>query len=158
MDMANLYRSTPYVDGIGLYTEQGQERSYLITFPQQPDLDHFAFFVNYIVYPIDREFSSPRVIGYFHTALARKAAPHLTGNKVIIYVSENDQEGDSVYMVTEANENYKFDFAGKVSKLDENERNFEAPSLELSNYSHYIDIHPGPKSDRGEGKPWWKFW
>ena len=32
MDIANMYRSTAYVDEIGLYTETGQEESYLITF------------------------------------------------------------------------------------------------------------------------------
>ena len=120
MDVANMYRSTPYVDGMGLYTEQGREESYLITFPQQPDLDRFAYFVNYIVYPIDRKWSSPLVTGYFDTALASKSAPYLTGEKLMVYVSEDESVADAVYLITEANDTYKFDFGGKVSKLSAN--------------------------------------
>jgi hypothetical protein len=158
MDMANMYRSTPYVDGIELYSEQEREESYLITFPQQPDLDRFTYFVNYIVYPIDRKWSSPLVTGYFDTALVPKSAPHLKGKKVMVYVSEDESAADAVYLVTEANDTYKFDFGGKVSKLSANERDFEAPSTDISNYSHYIDIHPGPEPNTREGKPWWKLW
>lgn len=156
--MANLYKTTPFVNGIELHEELDQQESFLILFPEQPDFDRFAYFVNYIEYPINQQGLAPAVVGYFYTQLAPNKAPHLVGEIVMVYVSNKGPEYDNVNIVTENNDSYCFDFGGKVYKLDDNENSFEIQVVDQSNYSHYIDIYPGPGPNVSGNKPWWKFW
>lgn len=160
MDLANMYKTTPFVNGMELYAEEGQEESYLILFPEQPDLERFAVFVNYIVYPINQKGLSSIVVGFFYTKHSTNQTPHLAGERVMVYVSETDLAYDNVFIATEKNETYLFDFGGWTAKLVENEKPFESLTVDTSNYSHYIDIHPGPEPQQSVSgsKPWWKFW
>lgn len=160
MDMANLYKTTPFVQGIEIYEALDQPESFLILFPEQPDIERFAYFVNYIEYPIRQKGLSPVVVGYFDTKHSAKKGPYMVGEWLMVYVSENDDEHDEVFIATEKNETFRFSFRGRVKKLDQNEKPFAFQAIDLSNYSDLTEIIPGPDADNREfgNKSWWKFW
>jgi len=157
MNLANLYSDTAYTNDMQLFRKQNSTSSFLVIFTNSPDFERFSYFVNYLRYPEGQDNFSPIVRGYYQTKDIQNKNDFAKGNWLMVYVSPNDKEFDNVTIVNFENENYLFDFGGKITKLDTVEEKFELNQLELSNYNHIMDIFPG-ETFESSAKPWWKFW
>ena len=74
----------------------------------------FYFLVNYLNFP---EGIEPRVqIEGFTTG---KNNDVLKNEKMLVYISPYDEDGDNVYVTTSSNKNYKIDFAVEITEADE---------------------------------------
>jgi len=80
------------------------EDSYRLTFPQDIHPALFTSLVNYLAYPIDFGLKERSVTIAGKTTLnsAFGVSESLMGEKAIVYVPENDEDYDVVYMKTEA--------------------------------------------------------
>ena len=153
MELANLYSNTGFTDGMQLYRKKGDDTSFLVCFTNQPDFERFNYFVNYIHYP---KKGKPSVKGFYKVKDIDKKGDYTVGNWVLIYVSKTDKEYDNVIVVNENNENYLYDFGGKITKLKSIEESFHLITVDKENYNNIIDIFPS--TFESESKPWWKFW
>lgn len=158
MNMANLYADIEFVNGIQLYRKKSNYNSFLILFTNQPDFDRFSYFVNYIKYPEGFESFSPFLRGYFKTIDIKKTYEFKVGEWIMVYVSKNDKEYDNVNLVNDKNENYLYDFGGKVKKLKSKEEIYKLIPFDKNDYYHIIDIIPSKSVEQLKLKPWWKFW
>ncbi|WP_215937227.1 hypothetical protein [Winogradskyella psychrotolerans] len=158
MDLANLYSDTEFANGIQLYRKKNHYDSFLILFSNQPDFKRFNFFINYIQYPVEHKQFSPYLRGFYKTSDIHPSTEFNVGNWIMVYVSKNDNEYDNVSLVNEKDDNYLYDFGGKIKKLKSMEEMFKLKTYDLSNYYHIIDIVPYKTVENLEQKPWWKFW
>ncbi len=79
------------------------ENFYRLTFPQDIHPAVFTSLVNYLAYPIDFGLKGRSiVVGKTTLNSAFGVSQSLVGEKAIIYVPENDEACDAVYMQTEA--------------------------------------------------------
>ena len=158
MDLANLYADIPFVDGMQLYRQKENYNSFLILFSNQPDLDRFSYFVNYINYPSGYEEFSPFIKGFFKTSNIEKNYEFKIGEWLMIYISKKNKEYDNVNIINVSNDNYLFDFGGRVKKLASPEEMYTLIPCNKNDYHHIIDIIPSKSAEKMETKPWWKFW
>ena len=95
-------------DGYPPYTIEPQKHSedlYRLTFPQDIHPLLFMFLVNYLAYPSELDLTNRSIIVGGKTTLSRdftQIDPQLVGKKAILYVPENDQDANVVYMQTES--------------------------------------------------------
>ncbi|MFD2909411.1 hypothetical protein ACFSX9_11795 [Flavobacterium ardleyense] len=157
MELANLYNHTGYTDGIQLYRKQNETSSFLICFTNSPDLDRFTYFVNYLHYPGSKFKVKAFIRGFYQTKDIKELIEFSNQLWVIVYVPKNMEEYDNVNIITATNENYLYDFGGRITKLTANEEKFEINNATLSNYNHIISIYPSKSFEKAE-KHWWKFW
>lgn len=89
--------------------EKLEEESYRLTFPQDIHPTVFTFLVNYLAYPIDFDLQgrSVTVVGKSTLNSAFGISDALVGEKAIIYVPENDEDCDVVYLLTEAGASFQ---------------------------------------------------
>jgi hypothetical protein len=94
-------------DGYPAYTikpHKQAENLYRLTFPQDIHPLLFTFLVNLLAYPFDLDFTNRHVVISGQTTLTSDFAgidSSLVGKKAILYIPENDQDHDVVYMQTE---------------------------------------------------------
>src|SRR5947207_723783 len=84
--------------------EKRDEDLYSLTFPQDIHAAVFGFLVNYLAYPKNFGLAGRSIIVAGKTRLSSdfQGIPQsLLGNKAIIYLPENDQDYDVVYLQTE---------------------------------------------------------
>lgn len=74
----------------------------------------FYFLINYLNYPEGIEHKVD--IEGFKTG---KNDDVLKNEKLLVYISPYDEDGDNVYVTTSSNKNYKIDFAVKISQANE---------------------------------------
>lgn len=158
MNLANLYADTVYVNGIQFYRKKDKYDSFLILFSNPPDFERFNYFVNYIKYPVKYEKFSPFIRGFYKAADIKEKSEFNVGEWIMVYVSKNDKEYDNVNLVNIKNENYLYDFGGRIKKLDSKEEMYNLLSFDKNNYYHIIDIIPNKSVEKIESKPWWNFW
>ncbi len=115
-DLANLYSDTGYTDEIEIYRKKDKYDSFSIIFPKLPDFDRFSYFVNYLYLPFDLDKFEPRVKGYYKVKNITDNLEFKTGDWVILFMTKNDTDLDEVSLVNEKDENYNFDFGGRVKK------------------------------------------
>lgn len=151
MDLANLYADTEFVNGIQFYRKKDKYDSFLILFSNQPDFERFNYFVNYIKYPAEYEKFSPFIRGFYKTSDIKQNSEFNIGEWIMVYISINDKEYDNVNLVNEKNDNYLYDFGGKIKKLKSIEEMFKLISFDKSNYYHILDIIPSKSIE--ERKP-----
>lgn len=142
MNLANLYADTEFVNGIQFYRKKDKQDSFLILFSNQPDFVRFNYFVNYIKYPTEYEKFSPFLRGYFKTSNIKEKSEFNVGEWIMVYVSRNDKEYDNVNFVNAKNENYLYDFGGKIKKLKSKEEIFKLISFDKNDYYHILDVIP----------------
>ncbi|AXG74506.1 hypothetical protein DVK85_09775 [Flavobacterium arcticum] len=92
---------------------QIEEHGYLIELSKIINNDLFAFFVNYLTY--SKKDVWVHVEG-FTTAYNTGFDKSVRGKNIIMFIPETDDEYDVVYVVTEDNKSYKYDFGGGISK------------------------------------------
>lgn len=157
-DLANLYYDTEYAHGIQLYRKKGVTDSFLIRFTNNPDFERFSYFTNYLVYPIDIKDFKPIVRGFYQTGDIIDFPQLNIGKWVMVYDNEKDKDVDNVFLVTEENKTFIYDFGGNLKQFDKIIHEFRNFNIELNNYNHIIDIYPSNSTELTEVKPWWKFW
>lgn len=113
-DFINTYKN----DGYPAYTiephKQG-ERTFRLMFPKDIHPLLFTFLVNYAAYPFDLDLSHRSIVVAGEitlTSLFEGIYPSFIGQKAILYLPENDQDHDVVYMHTAGNT-----FANSFSEL-----------------------------------------
>lgn len=158
MDLANLYRDTPYAQGMQLFRKQNQADLFLICFTNSPDLMRFAYFVNYLVYPFDHSAFKPKVRGFFRTAEVVSPPALKDGTWLMFYINPNDEAGDNAYITNEAGEAFMLDFGRGVKQLEAPEEEYQDYKVNKEHYLHVLDIFPSSKTPSKDSKPWWKFW
>jgi hypothetical protein len=81
------------------------EKLYQLTFPQDIHPTLFTFLVNYLAYPFDLDATNRSIIVAGKTTLSsdfEAMGAQLAGEKAVLYIPENDQEHDVVYLQTES--------------------------------------------------------
>ncbi len=99
------------------------ENLYRLTFPRDIHPLLFTFLVNFVAYPFDLDLKNRTILVGGKTTLDSGfdgIDSTLFGKKAILYVPENDQDYDVVYMQTESGSNLKNSFTwGKWKRINE---------------------------------------
>lgn len=120
---------------IDLYTESLQDGltfelcenglgNHIIIADQRLDNERFYYLVNYLNYPEGIDYKID--IEGFTTG---KEDNILQDQKLLVYISSTDKEGDNVFVTTNNNNNYKIDFGGEISETRE-KKLFRLPSYQ----------------------------
>jgi hypothetical protein len=103
-DFTETYKS----DGYPAYTIEPHKQSenlYRLTLPQDIHPQLFTFLVNYLAYPFNLDLRNRSLIVGGKTTLSsgfEGIDSSLVGKKAILYLPENDQDHDVVYLQTES--------------------------------------------------------
>jgi len=151
-------------DWIDLYSEslqaglifelyKSEENSYIIKVDNRLDNERFFYLVNYLKYPVDVEYELN--IEGFTTG---KDDNVLKGKKLLVYLSPNDTDYDNVFVITNENKNYKVDFGGKITEVNET-NTFKHPiDTVLKNPEVFKTIVEGKKIENPEHRLGWFWW
>lgn len=109
------------------------ERQFAITFPFDIEFEIYCYFVNYVHYPMgfDKAFS---VTAWEATKQANGWITEKTANKkVMLFIPEDDNEHDNVFLTTEDNIGYKLGFAMGEEKqlLQTPKKTYFAPTIDI---------------------------
>jgi len=110
------------------------DREFAITFPYDIDFEIYCYFVNYIEYPMDIKWQ-PNIIAWTTTKQTDKWVSDKSVNKkVMLFIADDDNEHDNVFLTTEDNIGFKLGFAVGEEKqpLDSPKKKYISPSVELS--------------------------
>tara|TARA_R110001592_G_scaffold88961_1_gene261771 strand:- start:2118 stop:2705 length:588 start_codon:yes stop_codon:yes gene_type:complete len=154
-ELADLYSDTGFTEGISVFKSMSADNQYIINFNNTPDFERFKYFVNFLIYPLETTYSA-KVFGFWTVSEIDKIPEPLIGKRLLLYVSDNDTEGDNVYAVySGAQSTIRMGFAlGEVYKeLETREFEFVEPQLNLQDYEIIDTISPDPnikkKSTKG---------
>jgi hypothetical protein len=104
----------PGAPSYGIVFHQEQEDRYWLTFPQDTHPFVFASLVNYLLYPIEFGIGDRTITVVGKTTLnsAFEGIPEsLCGHKALLYVPEDDQDHDVVYLQTDGGVNLAYSFS-----------------------------------------------
>ncbi|HPE57461.1 MAG TPA: hypothetical protein P5514_02490 [Bacteroidales bacterium] len=101
------------------------DKNHLIDVDPQLDNTRFYFLVNYLIYPKNMNYTVD-VTGYTR-GLENNI---LKGKQLMVYIPANDSEYDNVFVCTSENQNFKVDFGGKISPVNQN-RIYTIPGLDF---------------------------
>ncbi|WP_299989485.1 hypothetical protein [uncultured Pontibacter sp.] len=135
--LTDLYADSGFTNGITLYKSTAKEELYILFFSNQPDFERFKYFVNYLTYPEIDNFKA-KVFGYWTVTAADNLPQRYIGQRALVYVSEQDTEGDNVHAVFKEYEStIKMGFASgeEFQVLGEKEFSFSEPHLEQKDLS-----------------------
>ena len=121
------FRALPILSSIS-------EKEFVITFPYDIDFETFCYFVNYLHYPNDIIYD-PEIIAWGTTKSGDSwMTDELINKQVMLYIPEDDQDYDNVYLTTSDDLGYKMGFAmGEESRpLDKPCKMYQAPAMQLS--------------------------
>jgi len=110
------------------------DREFAITFPYDINFEIFCYLVNYIEYPMDIKWQ-PTITAWTTTKQTDKWVSDKSVNKkVMLFIEDNDNEHDNVFMTTEDNIGFKLGFAVGEEKqpLNSPNKKFVSPSVEFS--------------------------
>lgn len=105
----NMYNKESFQAQPRLY--KLSERQFAITFPFDIEFEIYCYFVNYVHYPMgfDKSFD---ITAWETTKQANGWITEKTANKkVMLFIPEDDNEHDNVFMTTKDNIGYKLGFA-----------------------------------------------
>lgn len=157
-DMANMYASTSYVHPIEIYESTENKNTFFIKFPNQPDFDRFAYFVNYLAYPTNIQNYHPIVFGIWELQEKIKLLPFEIGATIGLYLPKKDDEYDNVYVLNSNNKVYKYAFYSEVFDVDFAEYKYSEIVKPIGRMELYKTITPSQAVIDKLNKPWWKFW
>ena len=146
--LSDLYSDTEFTKDIQVFKSIIKDNQFVIRFTNQPDFERFKYFVNYLHYPEISKYSAI-VMGLW--TLNEKAINlnHLSGKRILLYVSESDQEGDNVYGIMEDGDiTIKLGFAlgEEYKELDKKEFDFREPEISDEDYTLNCSINPNPEN------------
>ena len=108
------------------------ERDFAIIFPYDIDFEIYCYFINYLNYPIEIKWDA-RVTGWTTATPSEWIPEKCLNKKIMLFVADDDTEGDNVYMTTSENVGYKLGFAVGEEKhlLDHPKKKFRPPPIEI---------------------------
>ncbi len=128
----NMYNKETYPALPRLY--KISEIEFAITFPYDIDFVTLCYFVNYLTYPLELK-TTIKVEAWITTEtgdawISERSADQL----VMLYVPEDDEEYDNVFMTTRDGYGFKLEFNSDAEKepLDFPNRPFKNPPLKLA--------------------------
>jgi hypothetical protein len=142
--LANLYAESSFADEIKVNRISYEDHLFVILFPKQPDFECFKYFVNYLHYP-EKGNAGNETKGYWTVGDQDELPERLIGSRVMLYVSENDEEHDNVYSAFDSiPENYKLGFAmgEEFVKLSNSEPSFSEISIEETDLELITIVKP----------------
>ena len=107
---------------------------FAVTFPYDIDFITYCFAVNFLDYPMNVTWNA-KVRGWTTTTPGDEWITDKSVNKkVMLYLAEDDKEGDNVFMTTEDNIGFKLGFASARTRklLDVPKESFRAPRVSVS--------------------------
>ena len=109
-------------DGLTFKLFKNGNGNHIILADERLDNERFYYLVNYLYYPQGIRYKID-IEGF----TIGKENNVLKDQKLIVYISSTDKEGDNVFVATADNNNYKIDFEGKISETKE-KKIFRLPS------------------------------
>ncbi len=160
-DLSNLYNHTEYAV-FRLYKHVSEPGVWLVQFEKTPDLEHFAYFVNYLHYHRRKEKQPLVVHGYCYADEKDALAAH-PYKLLMVYVSDRDTSYDNVTLVSRDNAAWLYDFEGTMKVIDHPERAFIDEPVYNVTYTFHRSISAAEQASPGytpgiSARPWWKFW
>jgi hypothetical protein len=127
----NMYNKESFQAQPRLY--KLSERQFAITFPFDIEFEIYCYFVNYVHYPMgfDKSFD---VTAWETTKQANGWITEKTANKkVMLFIPEDDNEHDNVFLTTDDNIGYKLGFAMGEEKqlLQTPKKKYFAPTIDI---------------------------
>jgi hypothetical protein len=110
------------------------EQEFIITFPYDINFEIYCYLINYLVYPMDVDWT-PDVRGWTTTT---SGDPWITGRtvnkKVMLFIPTDDSEHDNVYLTTSDNIGYKlgFDMVEGTQLPDTLNKTYVEPHFDIS--------------------------
>jgi len=133
----NLNNQTDYAV-MPLITKVSED-TFAITFPYEIDFEIFCYFINYIKYPNDISYK-PTIAAWCTTKHGDEWITDLSENKkVMLFIPEDNDDYDNVFLTTFDNIGYKLGFALGYEKqlLDAPKMNFIEPHLEVASLESF---------------------
>lgn len=109
----NLYDEN-LTEGLTFQLFNNGQGNFLIQADKDLDNERFYFLVNYLHFPIGIDYE----IGLEGFTIG-KDNDILKGKNLQVYISATDTDYDNVFVTTSENQNYKVDFGGKISQVQE---------------------------------------
>lgn len=131
VEFCNMYNKEKFQAQPRLY--KLSETEFAITFPYDINFEIYCYFINYIPNPKDIQWQ-PNVIAWATTKPADIWVTENTSNKkVMLFILEDDNEHDNVYLTSKDNFGYKLGFAVGEEKqlLDILKKKYIAPTIAL---------------------------
>ncbi|MBF8962912.1 hypothetical protein I0P70_06625 [Pontibacter sp. FD36] len=153
--LTDLYAESGFTDGITVKKSTVKEDLYMLYFSNQPDFERFKYFVNYLTYPEVDNFKA-KVLGYWTVTAEDNLPQKYIGQRALVYVSEQDTEGDNVCAVFEGHESaIKMGFASgeEYQVLGEKEFSFYEPQFETQDFSPLKTFTPDGSHHQEATKP-----
>jgi len=127
----NIYNKESFQAQPRLY--KLSERQFAITFPFDIEFEIYCYFVNYVHYPMgfDKSFD---VTAWETTKQANGWITEKTANKkVMLFIPEDDNEHDNVFLTTDDDIGYKLGFAMGDEKLllQSPKKKYFAPTIDI---------------------------
>ncbi|WP_422359996.1 hypothetical protein [Reichenbachiella sp.] len=152
LELANMYSETGFTKEIGVYKSLKSENQYIINFTEHPDFERFKYFVNYLNYQEASNYSA-KTMGYWTLSSNDKLPKQYNEKRILLYVSDKDEEGDNVYGIIEGEgKTLKLGFAmgEEFSELDLKEIEFSEPSINEKDFEHCGSIRPDFNSSKAK--------
>jgi hypothetical protein len=102
-DFIETYKSDDY-PSYSIEPHKEEEKLFRLTFPKDVHPTLFTFLINYLAYPFDLDFKNRTVVGGKATLSAAfdGVDSSVVGKKAILYIPQDDQDHNVVYMQTES--------------------------------------------------------
>jgi hypothetical protein len=111
-DFIETYKGDGY-PAYAIEPHKQEENVFRFTFPKDIHPTLFTFLVNYLAYPFDLDFKNRSVIVGGKTTLSAEfdgVDSAFVGKRAVLYVPQDDQDHDVVYMQTESGINFANSF------------------------------------------------
>lgn len=146
--MSDLYVDVDFSRGIKIFQSKENPSSFVLNFSFLPDFERFKYFVNYLQYPHVDNFSG--TVRGFWTISSNDDLPkkHIS-QRVMLYVSDLDEDGDNVYATFDAEQNaYILGFAmgHEYQRLNQVDLPFKEPAIQSSQFNLVQTIQPDPSA------------
>ncbi|GAA0892740.1 hypothetical protein GCM10009122_24190 [Fulvivirga kasyanovii] len=149
-ELAELYSDTGFTEGMSVHKSLKSDNQYIVNFSNMPDFERFKYFVNFLHYPIETQYTA-KVMGFWTIGQLDKIPEQFSGKRLLLYVSENDTEGDSVFAIYPgAKSTVKLGFAmgEEYQELESKEFEFVEPQLNNEDYRLVSTISPDPNAKK----------
>ena len=155
-DLANLYNDIEYTKGINIYKSNKETNSFYIDFSNTPDFERFNYFVNYLHYPEAKDINPELVRGYSTIGNEDGLPSNHLGDRVMLYVSSYDEEGDNVFTQFKSQDKpVKLGFASGHEYQNQDKKEFDFVELEVNDSDYRLlksispDMEAVKKSNKG---------
>ncbi len=128
--------------GLAFSLYKNGRANHVIQVDEKLDNIRFFFLVNYLKYPENIDYNVD-VEGFTFG----KDDNIFKGEKLLVYISLTDTEGDNVFVTTAKNKHYKYDFGGKIVDSRENKR-YIVPYLTTFEYAETLKVRHKEKTSK----------